>query len=175
MNRDLQAVFIDRDGTIGGTGHFIHPKDFKVFSYTSEAIRLLKVKGLKVFAFTNQHRIARGEAVEEDFIEEFNKLGFDDSYICPHSSKAGCNCHKPKSGMLITAAKEYKLDLSKCVVIGDVGSTDMLAAEKMRCIKVLVKTGWGEDSLGRYRHTWEHTEPDFVADNLLEAVKWVTS
>lgn len=27
-NLELQAVFIDRDGTIGGTGHFIHPNEF---------------------------------------------------------------------------------------------------------------------------------------------------
>ncbi|BFH13843.1 hypothetical protein J6TS7_27980 [Paenibacillus dendritiformis] len=34
---ELQAVFIDRDGTLGGTGHFIHPKDFTLYPRAIEA------------------------------------------------------------------------------------------------------------------------------------------
>jgi HAD superfamily hydrolase (TIGR01662 family) len=175
MNQDIQAVFIDRDGTIGGTGHFIHPKNFNVFPFTMAALKILKECNIKVFALTNQHRIARGEATEGDFKEEFSYLEFDDAYICPHSSKEGCNCHKPAPGMLLKAASDYDLDLTKCVVIGDVGSTDMLAAHSVGCLKVIVKTGWGQDSLGAFRETWEETEPDYIAENLLDAVKWVTS
>lgn len=39
---DIQAVFMDRDGTIGGTGHFIHPRDFALYPMAQEAIHLLK-------------------------------------------------------------------------------------------------------------------------------------
>lgn len=67
---EIQAVFIDRDGTIGGTGHFIHPKDFVLFPNAREAIRLLKNNGLPVFAFTNQYRISRGEASIQEFEEQ---------------------------------------------------------------------------------------------------------
>jgi len=174
MNR-LQAVFIDRDGTIGGTGHFMHPSEFELFPYSMDAIRLLKRSGTKVFAFTNQHRIARGEAAEHDFIEQFKSFEFDASYICPHAADMGCNCHKPKPGLLLKAAHEYGLDLTRCAVIGDVGSTDMLAAQAVGAIKVMVLTGWGRESLGTHRQKWRDAEPDFIAENVWEAAKWLVA
>lgn len=171
--RELQAVFIDRDGTIGGTGHFIHPRDFTLYEGVQEAIIELKEAGLKIFAFTNQHRISRGEATLQDFILQFEAYGFDDSFICPHGSDEGCICRKPGPGMLFTAAKKYGLDLSRCVVIGDVGDTDMMAADAVGAKKILVRTGWGEGSLNEYRHKWKEVEPDYIAKNFKEAVKWI--
>jgi len=169
----LQAVFIDRDGTIGGTGHFIHPRDFTLFEGAQKAIMSLKRAGLKVFAFTNQNRISLGEATIEQFRSQFEKYGFDDSFICPHDKADNCNCRKPKPGMLIEAAQKYGLDLTRCVVIGDVGSTDMIAANTVGAIKILVRTGWGEDSLTKYRHTWQDVEPDYIADHITDAAAWL--
>lgn len=169
----FEAVFIDRDGTIGGTGHFIHPKHFVPYPYSLEAIAMLKRAGLKLFAFTNQHRISRGEASEEDFLQEFSGYGFDGAYICPHTPEHKCECHKPSPGMLLRASRDHGLDLTKCVVIGDVGSTDMLAAAAAGATKIIVRTGWGEGSLGPYRDSWAQTEPDFVAADLLDAANWI--
>ncbi|MEK4084485.1 hypothetical protein [Psychrobacillus sp. FSL K6-1415] len=58
----IQAVFIDRDGTIGGNGHFVHPRDFTPYTFSQHALEMFKEKGLKLFAFTNQHRISSAEA-----------------------------------------------------------------------------------------------------------------
>lgn len=174
QSQALQAVFIDRDGTIGGNGHFIHPQNFQPFPNSLDAIEILKENGSKVFAFTNQHRISRAEAEEADFIKEFQSFGFDSSYICPHEQTNGCDCRKPKPGLLIKAAKEHGLDLTRCVVIGDVGSNDMLAAAAVGAFKILVKTGWGMQSLNAYRNTWyDKAEPDYIADNLYEAATWL--
>ncbi|OPA78633.1 hypothetical protein BVG16_12280 [Paenibacillus selenitireducens] len=169
----FQAVFIDRDGTIGGNGHFIHPRDFTPYPFSVEAIHELKAMGMKVFGFTNQHRISRDEAKADDFMQEFSGYGLDGAYICPHEPEHLCKCHKPAPGMLLQAAREHDLDLTKCIVIGDVGSTDMLAAAAVGATKILVKTGWGEGSLGQFRASWAHTEPDYVANNLLDAVHWI--
>lgn len=169
----IQAVFIDRDGTIGGTGHFVHPNDFQTFACVPEALQLLKRAGLKILGFTNQHQISRGRATEDDFRREFRALGFDDAYICPHSADSDCDCRKPSIGLLFRAAGEHGLDLSRCVVIGDTGATDMVAADRVGAIKVLVRTGWGQSSLDEYRHTWAGVEPDYVAEDLLDAAKWV--
>jgi len=169
----LQAVFIDRDGTIGGTGHFIHPKDFSLFEGAQEAINELKAAGLKVFAFTNQHRISRGQATIDDFRKQFTEFGFDDSFICPHGSNESCDCKKPSPGMLHRAAEQYSLDLTRCVVIGDVGETDMLAAHAVGAKRILVKTGWGNGSLTEYRYNWVETSPDYIAQNIIDAVKWI--
>jgi histidinol-phosphate phosphatase family protein len=172
---NFQAVFIDRDGTIGGTGHFIHPKDFSLFEGAQEAINELKTAGFKVYAFTNQHRIASGQATIDDFKKQFFEFGFDDSYICPHGSNESCDCKKPSPGMLHRAAKQYGLDLTRCIVIGDVGDTDMLAAHAVGAGKILVRTGWGEGSLNEYRYKWDETTPDYIAQNFNDAVKWILS
>lgn len=168
-----QAVFIDRDGTIGGTGHFIHPRDFTLYQGAQEAIYELKEAGLKVFAFTNQHRISRGQATIEEFKQQFDEYGFDDAFICPHGSSEKCECKKPGTGMLRTAAEKYGLDLSRCVVIGDVGDTDMMAAHAVGAKKILVKTGWGEGSLNMFRDRWIDVEPDYIVDHIQGAVKWI--
>ncbi|MDW0118805.1 HAD-IIIA family hydrolase [Sporosarcina thermotolerans] len=170
---NLQAVFIDRDGTIGGTGHFIHPRDFTPYPFTEEALKLLKAYGIRTFACTNQHRISKGEAGLEDFVNEFKIFGFEDAFICPHGSSEGCECRKPSPGLLREAAEKHRLDLTKTAFIGDVGSTDMLAADAVGAKKILVLTGWGEGSLTQYRHKWADIEPDYIAENLLDAVKWL--
>jgi HAD superfamily hydrolase (TIGR01662 family) len=173
MLKNIQAVFLDRDGTIGGTGHFIHPKDFELYPSAQESINLLKKAGLKVFALTNQYRISRGEASLDVFKKQFDEYGFDQSYICPHEIEDNCNCRKPKTGMLIQAAKEYNLDLTRCAVIGDVGDTDMLAAHEVGAIKILVLTGWGESSLRKYRHAWASVSPDYIAKDIKDATNWI--
>jgi len=170
----LQAVFVDRDGTIGGTGHFIHPRDFELYPSSLEALNLLKEHGIKRFALTNQHNIAKGLATEEEFSRQFASYGFDASYICPHEPEDGCDCHKPRPGMLLKAAEEHGLDLTRCVVIGDVGSTDMLAAAAVGAKRILVETGWGKKSLEAYRHKWyDQAPPDYVAKDLLDAARWL--
>jgi HAD superfamily hydrolase (TIGR01662 family) len=136
---------------------------------------VLRDAGVKTFALTSQHRISRGEASIADFHTEFMSFGFDDAFICPHSPHDGCDCHKPRPGLLLQAAQRHHLNLGKCVVIGDVGSTDMLAAHAVGAKKVLVLTGWGESSLTTHRHTWAHVEPDYVAKDILDAVQWILS
>jgi len=172
---ELQAVFLDRDGTIGGTGHFVHPRDFTLYEGAQQAIDDLKRAGLKVFAFTNQHRISRNEATVEEFRSQFKQYGFDESFICPHGDGEECTCRKPQPGMLLEAAQKYGLDLSRCVVIGDVGSTDMLAANAVGALKILVRTGWGEDTLTTYRDRWSHVEPNYIAEDIVDATNWILS
>jgi histidinol-phosphate phosphatase family protein len=132
----IQAVFIDRDGTIGGTGHFIHPRDFEVYPFSQIALNLLKENGIRMFACTNQHQISKGRATIDDFYNEFLALGFDDAFICPHGPEEACDCRKPKSGLLKEAARKHHLDLEKTAFIGDVGPTDMLAADSVGAKKI---------------------------------------
>ncbi len=67
----IQAVFIDRDGTIGGNGHFVHPKVFTPYLFSQHALEMLKEKGFKLFAFTNQYRISSAEASISEFQKSF--------------------------------------------------------------------------------------------------------
>ena len=170
--KDVQAVFIDRDGTMGGDTDVTYPNKFVLYPFTDKAIKMLKNKGIKVFAFTNQPGISVGEATEEDFIKELTGFGIEKAYICPHSPQHNCKCRKPETGLLLIAKEEYGLDLSRCIVIGDRWS-DMMAAERVNIEKILVLTGAGNETLGKDRSKWSEIEPDYVANNILEAVEWI--
>lgn len=113
----------------------------------------------------------------DDFLDELTSCGFDKAYICPHQHGEGCTCRKPSPGMLIKAALDYGLELKNCVVIGD-RWTDMIAAQRAGCMKILVKTGSGEKDLAKYRSNqffgeWLEAVPDYIAEDLSDAVKWI--
>lgn len=170
----IHAIFIDRDGTIGGTDEVIYPGEFELFTFTLDSLEKLKSHGIPIYGFTNQPGISRGEAAVEAFEKEMMEFGFDGVYICPHQHDDGCACRKPKPEMLLRAARENRLDLSKCVVIGDRWS-DMLAAHYTGCKKILVRTGAGNEALGKYRDKWAVTEPDYIADHFGDAVNFIIS
>jgi len=172
LPKDVQAVFIDRDGTMGGDTDVTYPDKFVLYPFTNKAINMLKSKGIRVFAFTNQPGISAYKATEENFINELVGFGFEKAYICPHAPENNCKCRKPETGLLLRAKEEYALDLTKCIVIGDRWS-DMMAAEGVNMGKILVLTGAGNETLGKYRSKWLEIEPDYVANNLLEAVEWI--
>ncbi|WFR62339.1 HAD hydrolase-like protein [Paenibacillus amylolyticus] len=67
----------------------------------------------------------------------------------------------------------FGLDLSKCIVTGDVGDTDMLAAHAVGATKIMVRTGWGESSLTKFRDKWAETKPDYIAEDIWDAVQWI--
>jgi D,D-heptose 1,7-bisphosphate phosphatase len=176
------AVFLDRDGTIGGTGGGMHPFEFSLYEFAADAIKTLNDLGVKVFLFTNQTRVGRGFFTEEELVEGFMRMEadlyegsafLDDIYYCPHKLDDGCECQKPRAGLLLEAQKKYGLDLEQCYVIGDTGSSDMLAADTVGARKVLVLTGWGRTSLTTHRSSWADVNPDCIANDLVDAVDWI--
>ncbi|QAY66014.1 HAD-IIIA family hydrolase [Paenibacillus protaetiae] len=173
----IQAVFIDRDGTIGGSDQVVYPGVFKLFSSAKQSIDKLKDAGVSIYSFTNQPGISRGEASINDFRDELLSFGFDKVYICPHQHEDRCSCRKPSPALLAQAAQDNDLDLKNCAVIGD-RWTDMIAAKRAGCTKVLVKTGSGEKDLAKYLNNqffdeWLEAAPDHIAEDLLDAVKWL--
>jgi histidinol-phosphate phosphatase family protein len=149
MKDIINAVFIDRHGTIGGDCSITYLGKFKLYPFSEEAIRLLKNLNIKVFAFTNQPGISKGESTVYEFEKELLGFGFEKAYICPHSEEEQCSCRKPSHEMLIKASNEYNIDLKKCAVIGDRWS-DMLAGNNAGTKKILVMTGTGNEALGKY-------------------------
>jgi histidinol-phosphate phosphatase family protein len=175
----IEAVVVDRDGTIGGSDEVVYPGAFQLFTNVQESIDQLRKAGVKIFSFTNQPGISRGEATREEYDRELAGFRFDHVYLCPHGHEEGCDCRKPSPGMLLRAAKENQLNLQDCVVIGD-RWTDMLAAEKAGCLKVLVKTGAGVEAFRQYQNNeyygeWANVTLDFVADHFQQAVNWILS
>src|SRR3990172_8070317 len=182
------AVFIDRDGTLTEeVGYVNHPKRLRLLPRSAEAIRRLNAAGTAAIVVTNQAGVARGyfseevlAAVNAALVAQLKEAGahLDGIYVCPHHPTEGatpyrmvCGCRKPKPGLLLRAAADHGLDLSRSTLVGDKAS-DLVAARAVGASGVLVLTGYG---LGEweYRRAAFAVEPDHVAEDLLDAVDWV--
>ncbi len=176
-----KAVFLDLQGTLGGDG-LGDVMDFDFFPYSIEAIKLLNKNGILAIVVTNQSHIAKGLLTIHDFNKKIDVLKselsksnthFNAVYCCPHGRYDNCECKKPKVGMLVQAQKDFNINLTESYVIGDMGMSDMIMANKVGAKGILVRTGVGESSLTDFRYTWSEVEPEYVAENILEAVKWI--
>lgn len=183
-----RAVFLDRDGTLNEeVGYICDAAQFRLYQFAAEAVRLIKEAGWLAVIITNQAGIARG-LFNEEFLARLHEqmkaeLSFagaeiDAIYYCPHYPTEGealyrqeCDCRKPKPGMLNQAAKDLHIDLSASVVIGD-RFRDLAVAQAVGARSVLVLTGYGREELERDAAIWPQ-QPDHVAENLLDAVRWV--
>ena len=168
----IEAVFIDRDGTMCQRADVEYPQEFQPLEGLSQALREIRETGAKMFVFSNQSCIAKGKDGGYDFAGQFSQLGFDDWFICPHRQEDGCLCRKPGTALLEQAQKKYGLSMENCWVIGDRWS-DMLAGGRMGCRLLLVLTGRGKEALEQDRHLWEAYTPDFIAQDLTEAAAWL--
>ena len=175
------AVFLDRDGTMAEeVGYLDHVSRFRMFPFVAAAIRRLNEAGLPVIVVTNQSGVGRGyfpeslvQTVNELMTQQLAAAGarVDAIYYCPHTPAEGCDCRKPKTGMLERAAREHALDLRRSFVVGDrYGDVELALNAQARSI--LVRTGYGEGELTRDSAKWP-VPPDFVAQDLSEATDWI--
>jgi D-glycero-D-manno-heptose 1,7-bisphosphate phosphatase len=168
---------LDRDGVlIENRDDYVRSwSDVEILSGAVEACARVNALGLPLVLITNQAVIGRGILAAEEVIAlnqrilsvfADNGAPFLDAYICPHHPNDGCDCRKPKPGMILRAAKEHSLDLGRSVVIGD-NLTDLGAADAAGVRGVLVRTGLGADFeqalAGR-------TAPLEVYDDLAQAI-----
>lgn len=176
----VKAIFMDRDGTVSEeVGYMYHAGLYRPFPWTGKAIRRINESGRLAILVTNQSGVGRGYFSEATIEEVHNVLRdelrrwdahLDAIYYCPHSPGDGCDCRKPKAGMLIRAQKEHGIDLSESYMIGD-RYLDIHMAKSVGAKGVLVRTGDGNGELGNRGN--ESIQPDMVADNLLEAVQQI--
>jgi D-glycero-D-manno-heptose 1,7-bisphosphate phosphatase len=175
------AVFLDRDGTIAEeVGYLNHASRFRMFPFVAAAIRRLNAARLPVIVVTNQSGVSRGyfpdslvQTVHELMTQQLTAAGahLDAIYYCPHTSADGCECRKPRPGLLERAAREHGLDLYRSFVVGD-RYADVELAHRAGCRGILVRTGYGEGDLAWNAAKWP-APPDFVAGDLAEAAEWI--
>lgn len=128
-------AFLDRDGVLNLDHGYIFTMDrVEWVPGAQTAVDLLHAKGYWVIVVSNQSGIARGmatldqyETFEKQYLAAFGRP-IDAVYYCPHGPDSGCECRKPKSGMLEQAFAAFESDRSKSFLIGDKES-DILAAE----------------------------------------------
>jgi D,D-heptose 1,7-bisphosphate phosphatase len=180
-----KAVFLDRDGTLNeNPGYLGNPEDLILFPDTGTTLSLLKNKyHFLIIVISNQSGIARGLIKDDDVISVNNELNkklsefnvqIDAFYYCPFhpdfNSADECICRKPSPKMIIDAASDFNIDLSKSYFIGD-SEVDILAGINAGVKTVLVNTGYGAKSFSILKN--ENNLPSFVAENLTEAYKFI--
>ena len=185
------AVFLDRDGTINEEVGYLDSIDkLKLFANTAEAIKMINESGMKAVVITNQSGIARGYFSEE-FVKKVHKriqkilkakgAFIDAFYYCPHHPTEGigayqqsCACRKPEAGLLIAAAQDLNIDLTRSYVVGDMVK-DIQVASRVGAKGILVKTGYGLNTVEKDMTPGspEISQPDYIAEDILDAVRWI--
>ena len=122
-------------------------EDFKLLPYVKESIEKLINNGYLIIVVTNQPDISNG-LLSLDVLYLMNqkirkKLGVTDIYFCPHSKNENCECRKPKPGMIVAAAKKYKINFSKSFLVGDRAS-DIEAGKKVGCRLIFINRNYKE-------------------------------
>lgn len=139
-----RAAFLDRDGVINvDRGYVFRREDFEFVPGALGACARLHRLGFALVVATNQSGIGRGLYTEDEYrqLTDWMRAQFDAAgaplagvYHCPHHPEASiaeyrrvCACRKPAPGMLLAAARDLALDLSRSILFGDKDS-DMAAA-----------------------------------------------
>ncbi|HKQ78355.1 MAG TPA: HAD family hydrolase [Blastocatellia bacterium] len=182
------AIFLDRDGTLNKEdGHITAPDQFRLYNFAAEAVRLINQSGWMAVVLTNQSGVARDYLTETTLLKIHERMEeslrsqgawIDAVYYCPHHPDFGsppyrldCDCRKPRPGLVERASRDLNLDLRRCYVIGD-RYRDIEAGHAVGASGVMVMTGLGREEYEADRRHWPR-QPDHVAEDLLEAVKWV--
>ncbi len=153
MARAPSIVVVDRDGVINeDSGEFIKSvAEWRPIAGSLEAIAALTRADVLVAVVTNQSGIGRGlfdepalQAIHRHMEESVRAAGgaLAGIYYCPHLPDAGCDCRKPRPGMLRALERELGVSLVGAPFIGDrVGDLD--AAVAVGAQPILVRTGKG--------------------------------
>jgi D-glycero-D-manno-heptose 1,7-bisphosphate phosphatase len=166
-----RAVFLDRDGVINETvfrdGKPRAPdrvKEFRIFPGVREACERLRAAGFLLVVVTNQPDVSRGWLTRES-VEAMNEivareLRVDDIQVCYHDDADGCDCRKPKPGMLLKVARALDIDLRASFLVGD-REGDIFASQAAGCVAILVGSDGGAAT------------PAARVRSLAEAAEWI--
>ena len=175
------AVFLDRDGTLNEEVDFLSdPAQLVMIPGAAGAVARLNAQGIPVVVVTNQSGIGRGRYGWEDFAAVMSRMAtllaeehawIDAVYASPHHEHAQGEYavvdhpeRKPNPGMLVRAAEEHGLDLSRSWMVGD-KDIDLEAGRRAGCRVALVRTGYGAGVDG--------STADIVAEDLPEALEQI--
>jgi D-glycero-D-manno-heptose 1,7-bisphosphate phosphatase len=144
------AVFVDRDGTLMEEVCYCNdPSKVRLIEGSADGLRRLRASGYRTVLVTNQAGIARGlitpdqyAAVHARLLELLGPETLDATYMCPAGPDEASTHRKPAPGMLLQAAEELHLDLSRSWMVGD-KAIDLHCGNNAGVSSILVLTGYG--------------------------------
>lgn len=163
------AVFLDRDGVLNevvyradGPGSPRSVAEVRIVRGAAREVQRLRTSGLLVFVVTNQPDVARG-FVSQDEARGIDQtiaaaVPVDDRAVCFHDDADGCDCRKPRPGMIHTIAQRWSVDTPSSFLIGD-RWRDIEAGRAAGCRSVLIRRPYNSD-----------VDADLVVDTLEAAV-----
>lgn len=171
-----RAVFLDRDGVINRAivrdGRPFAPvtlDELELLPDVRDPLDRLRGAGFRLVVVTNQPEVARGTLSREALSRMHDRLAaelpLDDFRICPHDEADGCDCRKPKAGLLEAAARDADLSLSLSYMVGD-RWRDVEAGRRAGCTTIFVDRGYDEP---------RPDSPDAIVGSLREAADWILS
>jgi D-glycero-D-manno-heptose 1,7-bisphosphate phosphatase len=169
-----RAVFLDRDGVLnrapvqdGHPGSPFSVDEVEILPGVLEACEKLRRHGFLLIVVTNQPNVARGiqkrEAIEaiHGFLRD--RIPLDDIRICFHDDGDNCECRKPKPGLVLAGAMDWRIELRQSFVVGD-RWRDIEAGRRAGCKTVFINHRYAEEP---------PSEADFETNSLDAAADWI--
>lgn len=170
--RTRKALFLDRDGVILREltpGHYLTDwSEARPTPGITELVAGARELGYLVLVATNQPQIGRGLLTEAGLQSIHQKLAelvgnnLDAIYHCPHVDEDGCDCRKPKHGLLERAAREWQVSPEFSFMVGDT-FRDVGAASRFGCRSIFLRNEQNDGDLAR-------CQPDHVVSQLGEVL-----
>jgi D-glycero-D-manno-heptose 1,7-bisphosphate phosphatase len=142
------AIFLDRDGVINERvvgGYVTNWSEFRFLSGVGPVLRELRRFRLPLIVVSNQAGVGKGlmtrgalACITERFVAHLARAAVPIAavYYCPHTPDAGCRCRKPRPGLLLRAARDWRIHLGRSILIGD-SPSDVEAARAAGCQSIL--------------------------------------
>jgi D-glycero-D-manno-heptose 1,7-bisphosphate phosphatase len=139
----MKAIILDRDGIIIKCmpSHEYITQESEVEYLVENIVVFKKIKKeIPIFIVTNQQGVGKGlmssknlDIINNKILQHLKKCNIKilKIYTCTHLESDNCNCRKPKPGMLLRIAKEFGIDLSESLFIGD-SETDVICAKSVK-------------------------------------------
>ena len=147
----MRTLLIDRDGVINqdSRDYIRSANHWRALPGALEAMATAQRAGFRLVVISNQSGLARGlfsiqdlNAIHQRLCNELARFGgrIEAFFFCPHAAQDGCDCRKPRPGLLISLRDRLGIDLARAAFIGD-RISDARAAFAAGARPMLVRTG----------------------------------